>query len=99
MEIYRNKMIKFQKNITLKVIAAPPAGFYIFNCPRRFKRILTTLCLTALLISTGVCWSADFQKGADTYDRGDYATALKEWTSFAEQGKEWAKQWAERTAH
>jgi len=29
---------------------------------------------------------ADFQAGQDAYDRGDYATALKEWRPLAEQG-------------
>jgi uncharacterized protein len=42
--------------------------------------------MTVLLGSSGVCWSADFQKGVDAFDRGDYATALKEWTPLAEQG-------------
>ena len=42
--------------------------------------------MTVLLGSSGVCWSADFQKGADAYVRGDYATTLKEWTPLAEQG-------------
>ena len=30
--------------------------------------------------------SADFQKGADAYKRGDYATTLREWEPLAEQG-------------
>jgi TPR repeat protein len=42
--------------------------------------------MTVLLGSSGVSWSADFQKGFDAYDRGDYATALKEWTPLVEQG-------------
>ena len=29
---------------------------------------------------------ADFQKGLDAYDSGDYAAALKEWLPLAEQG-------------
>jgi len=29
-------------------------------------------------------WSADFQKGLDTYNKKDYATALREWTPLAE---------------
>jgi TPR repeat protein len=29
---------------------------------------------------------ADFQAGWDAYDRGDYATALREWRPLAEQG-------------
>jgi len=50
------------------------------------KRLLPVLCLTlaVFLGSTGVSWSADFQKGLDAYDRGDYATALREWTPLAE---------------
>ena len=31
-------------------------------------------------------WSADLQKGLTAYQRGDYATALREWTPLAEQG-------------
>jgi hypothetical protein len=31
-------------------------------------------------------WSADFQKGYDAYQSGDYATALREWQPLAEQG-------------
>ena len=52
------------------------------------RRLTTTLCLTlaVLLGSAGVSWSADFQKGLDAYDRGDYATALREWKTLAEQG-------------
>ena len=52
------------------------------------KRLLPILCLTlaVLLGSAGVSESADFQKGFDAYKRGDYATALREWTPFAEQG-------------
>ena len=31
-------------------------------------------------------FSADFQTGFDAYERGDFATALKEWKPLAEQG-------------
>jgi len=31
-------------------------------------------------------WGADFDKGSAAYKSGDYETALKEWTPFAEQG-------------
>ena len=31
-------------------------------------------------------WAASFEAGAEAYERGDYATALKEWRSLAEQG-------------
>jgi len=30
---------------------------------------------------------ADFQAGTGAYNRGDYATALREWRSLAEQGE------------
>ena len=30
--------------------------------------------------------AADYQAGLDAYDRGDYATAPKEWKQLAEQG-------------
>ena len=48
--------------------------------------LILVLMMTMLLGSSGVCWSADFQKGLDAYGKGDYATALKEWRPFAEQG-------------
>ena len=44
------------------------------------------LSLILLLLLSATCWSADFQKDFDAHDRGDYATALKEWTPLAEQG-------------
>jgi TPR repeat protein len=44
------------------------------------------LSVILLLLFSTTCWSADFQKGRDAYKRGDYATALKEWTPLAEQG-------------
>ena len=34
----------------------------------------------------GVSWSGDFQKGMEAYNKGDYATALKEWKPLAEGG-------------
>ncbi len=48
--------------------------------------LILLLTMTVLLGSSGVCWSADFQKGRDAAEREDYATALKEWTLLAEQG-------------
>ena len=48
--------------------------------------LILVLTMTMLLGSSGVCWSADFLKGFDAAERGDYATALKEWTPLAEQG-------------
>ena len=48
--------------------------------------LIPILMMTVLLGSSGVCWGADFQKGADAYKRGDYATALKEFTPLAKEG-------------
>ena len=52
------------------------------------KRLTATICLTltVLLGSAGLSWGADFQKGMDAAQRGDYATALREWKPLAEQG-------------
>jgi len=46
----------------------------------------TFLTLTLLLFSAKEGLSADFRKGLDAYNRGDYATALLEWKPLAEQG-------------
>jgi len=43
------------------------------------------LTMTVLLGSSGLSWSADFQKGFDAHNRGDYVTAFKGWTPLAEQ--------------
>jgi TPR repeat protein len=52
------------------------------------KKLFTTLCLTLTLLlgSASMSWSADFQKGLAAADRGDFATALREWKPLAEQG-------------
>ena len=39
-----------------------------------------------LLGSSGVSWGADYKKGYAAYESGDFATALREWTSLAKQG-------------
>ena len=51
------------------------------------KKLTAILCLTitVLLRSYGISESADYQKGLTAYQSGDYATALREWTPFAEQ--------------
>jgi hypothetical protein len=40
--------------------------------------LTTTICFTfaVLLLLTGNVWSADFQKGLDAANRGDFETAL-----------------------
>jgi len=50
------------------------------------RKLIATLCLTTLLVISGVCWAADLQKGFDAYKEGDYPTALREWRPLAEQG-------------
>ena len=40
----------------------------------------------ALLVSVAAPASADFDEGFAAYDRGDYATALREWKPLAEHG-------------
>ncbi len=47
--------------------------------------VLPVLLLT-LLVSGNPASSAYFQKGLGAYNKGDFATALREWTPLAEQG-------------
>ena len=52
------------------------------------KRHILTLWFSICLAlgSFGIGWSGDFQKGVEAYNKGDFATALKEWTPLAEHG-------------
>ena len=50
------------------------------------KRLLILPVLLLTLLVGNPASSADFQKGVDAYERGDYATALREWTPLAKQG-------------
>ena len=53
----------------------------------RFTRILFPIVPTFLfLLLVSVPTHADFQSGVAAYDRGDYATALKEFLPLAQQG-------------
>ena len=54
------------------------------------NRLLTLPVLLLTLLVGNPAFSADFQKGLDAYDRGDYTTALGEWTPLAEQGNTYA---------
>ncbi len=47
------------------------------------KRILVAILL--LMLATPA-WGQDFEKGVQAYERGDYATAYREWKPIAEQG-------------
>ena len=51
------------------------------------RNLTAVICLTVALLfgCTGVCKSADFQKGVTAFQSGDYATALREWTPLAKQ--------------
>lgn len=51
---------------------------------RHLMLILPVVFLTLLLANPVL--SADFQKATDAYNKGDFATAMKEWTPLAEQG-------------
>ena len=51
---------------------------------RKLLPILLTIAV--VLFNPIVVLSADFQKGLDAYEKGDYATALREWQPLAEQG-------------
>ena len=48
------------------------------------KKIITGLALS-MLLSSVVAVAADFSKGLDAYNLGDFKTALAEWTPLAEQ--------------
>ena len=50
------------------------------------NRLLILPVLLLTLLVGNPAFSADYQKGLDAYDRGDYATALREWEPLAEQG-------------
>ena len=52
------------------------------------RRSLTALVLgvTLLLASGGVGYSQDLEKAWEAYEKGDYATALREYSVLAEQG-------------
>ena len=51
------------------------------------RNVTSTLCLTIALLlgSVGVFWSQDWQKGLSAYKSGDFATALRKWTTLAKQ--------------
>ena len=48
--------------------------------------LLSSILLLTVMISPSGSFGADFQKGLDAYNRGDYATALKKWRPLAERG-------------
>ena len=50
------------------------------------NRLLILPVLLLTLLVGNPAFSADLQKGLNAAQRGDYATALREWTPLAEQG-------------
>ena len=52
------------------------------------KRLIITVCFSLILsiVSIGMSWSGDYQKGLDAAQNGNYTAALKEWRPLAEQG-------------
>ena len=50
------------------------------------NKILITFFTLLFCLTSSVGWSADFQKGLTAYGKGDFATAIKEWTTLALQG-------------
>ncbi len=53
---------------------------------KRLLILFTTLCFTFSFQAL-----AGFDEGLTAYQKGDYATALKEWQPLAEQGDEYAQ--------
>lgn len=50
-------------------------------------RIITTTFLAVLpLLLSSISWSADFAKGQEAYNSGDYETAITEWQVLADEG-------------
>jgi uncharacterized protein len=52
----------------------------------RMKRLFTPWALLLCLGLGTPAFSADFQKGVDARNKGDHATALREWEPLAERG-------------
>ena len=55
------------------------------------NRLLILPVLLLTLLVGNPAFSADFQKGVDAAQKGDFATALKEWKPLAEQGDAYAQ--------
>ena len=50
------------------------------------RRMLLALALIGPAMWSGPVLAQDFEKGVKALDRGDYATALKEWRPLANAG-------------
>jgi TPR repeat protein len=48
--------------------------------------VIEKLVTLSPIATANPAWSADFDKGLDAAQKGDYATALREWAPLAKQG-------------
>ena len=69
---------------------APPCGLIVPLLEYATREVRMSLRFTITLVLSIICLAvpawADFQAGMDANNRGDYATALREWQPLAEQG-------------
>ncbi len=49
-------------------------------------RTATVMLAVGVVLLAAPAWAGDLQAGVEAYNRGDYATALKEWRPLAAQG-------------
>lgn len=70
------------------VTAAVASWTHRWNEDTAMRNLANAICLAVALLmgSVGTSWSGDYQKGWTAYQRGDYATAIREWTPLAKQG-------------
>ena len=52
---------------------------------RGYRPLVILAMMLTLFITTPV-FSASYQQGVDAYEKGDYVTALEQWSPLAEQG-------------
>ena len=55
------------------------------------KKLLLAFVIILFSLTSNVVLSADYNKGWEAYNIGDYATALREWKPLAEQGDAFAQ--------
>ena len=55
------------------------------------RALRTAVVLVLALALPATVLAADFETGNDAYDRGDYASALREWRPLAKQGDAYAQ--------
>jgi TPR repeat protein len=73
---------RHQLHVTTKQRELPDIGGARASCRDVVKKPVLACALFSV-----VGFAADFQAGLDAYNRGDFATALKEWQPLAEQGE------------